>query len=146
MGIKKTKDYTVERVKARTKPTTIGLILYDVHEVRIKRHLTWIEIMYRLDEAVHEVMDRRGITGVNRLTYHGYAKKLWKYLSRYPEKVWDKYISSVKEFYLSAHDADPDVLDEVTDAAVKAIKEILEEMRKVMRAKEEEAGVGGEGA
>jgi hypothetical protein len=141
MALSTKEELAIKKTIARINPSTLGAIFTDVHPVRVVRQTAWMKIMFRLNKAVREVVDKHGVTGMVRVGYYDYSKSLWKFLSVYPESVWDRYIKSIFDFYVQAHQLDPDVLKDVTDVTVKAIKEILGEVE-VEKVGSEETGSG----
>jgi hypothetical protein len=123
----KSERISIKKLIARSNPSTIGAIIADSHEVKIERMTAWMKICFRLNKAVKPVVDKYGITGMVRVGYYDYSKSLWKFLSQYPENVWDRFIKAKFDYYVQAHGLRPDILKEVTDVTVKAIKEILSE-------------------
>jgi hypothetical protein len=128
--------YTIERVKARTKPSTVAVILEDVRPVQIERTIPWMRIQLRVNNVVRSVIDKHGVTGFMRTLYYDYWRSLWKFLSKYRENVWDKYVEATKQLYITIHNLDPKILDEATDAILKTFREIFGEL--------EGGGGGGE--
>jgi hypothetical protein len=124
----KSEKLSIKKLIARSNPSTIGAIIADSHEIKIERMTAWVKICFRLNEAVKPVVDKYGITGMVRVGYYDYSKSLWKFLSKYPENVWDRYIKAVFDYYVQAHQLNPDVLKEVTDVTVKTIREIFSEV------------------
>jgi hypothetical protein len=124
----KSEESSIKKLIARSNPSTIGAIIADSHEIKIERMTAWVKICFRLNNAVKPVIDKHGITGIARVNYYDYSKSLWKFLSKYPENVWDRYIKAVFDYYVQAHQANPDVLKEITDVTVKTIREIFSEV------------------
>jgi hypothetical protein len=128
MPLIRTEKESIKKLIARSNPSTLGAIIFDSHEIKITRMTVWVRICYRLNSAVRPILDKYGITGTLRIGYYDYSKSLWKFLSRYPESVWDRYIKAKFDYYVQAHQLDPEVLREVTDVTVKTIKEIFSEV------------------
>jgi hypothetical protein len=128
----------LEWLKARTNPETIAMILKDVRAVSLKRTTRWVIIFGRLNRVVRPIVDKYGVTGIPRSTYYDYSKTLWKWLSKYPETLWDKFIDISKEYYVEALGADAEILDAITPEAVRVIREVKEQLRR--------GSLGSEGA
>jgi hypothetical protein len=139
MALGTKEELTIKKMVARLNPSTLGAIMADAHHVRVARTTAWMKIMFRLNKAVREVVDKHGVTGMVRVGYYDYSKSLWKFLSEYPESVWDRYIKANFDYYVQAHQLNPNVLKDVTDVTVKAIKEILSEVE-VEKVGSEETG------
>jgi hypothetical protein len=137
-------ELTIKKMVARLNPSTLGAIMADSHPVRVVRQTAWMKIMFRLNKVVRGVVDKHGVTGIMRMGYYDYSRSLWKFLSIYPESVWDRYIKAVFDYYVQAHQLNPDVLKDVTDVTVKAIKEILGEVE-VEKVGGKETGSGDSG-
>jgi len=114
-----------EKLVAKTNPATVGAILFDTRKVYLKRRRVWFAICAMLNDEVRAVLDKHGVTGTYRMIYYDFSKSLWKYLSKYPEKLWDKYVDSVTDFYVKTHDIDKDVALEIVDRVIKKAKEIF---------------------
>lgn len=121
-------ELSIKKMQDRINPATLGAVLADAHPVRVKRQTAWMRIMFRLNNAVKPVLDKSGVTGIIRTMYFDYSKALWKFLSKYPESVWGRYIKANMDYYEQAHQLNHEVLVKVTDATVKAIKEIFNEV------------------
>jgi hypothetical protein len=121
-------DLSIKKMQARINPATLGAIYSDSHLVRVKRQTAWMRIMFRINRAVKPVLDENQITGIIRVLYFDFSHALWKFLSKYPESVWDRYIKATTDYYEQAHQLRRDVLDKLTDATVKTIKEIFREV------------------
>jgi hypothetical protein len=119
---------SIERLKVRTKPETVALILKEVQPLQLTRQIPYVQIMFRINRAVKSVLDRLGIAGGLRPGYYAYSKSLWKFLSKYTENVWDRYIDAVTRYYIEAHQLNPKILDEVASVTVKTIREIVSEV------------------
>jgi hypothetical protein len=121
-------ELILERLRRRTNPSTLGQIITDIHPVQVKRQTAWMKIHFKLDKATKPILDKHGITGVIRPIYFDYPRSLWKFLSKYPESVWDRYIEAIRYYYINAHQLKPEVIDELTTATVKVIKELFSEV------------------
>jgi|GEM_PF-4897710 len=128
MTVIKSEELSLKKLVARSNPTTLSAIIADSTEVKLKKMSAWVRICYRLNRAVKPIVDKHGITGMIRVGYYDYSKSLWKFLTKYPESVWDRYIKAKFDYYVQAHQLNPEVLKEVTDVTVKTIKEILSEV------------------
>jgi hypothetical protein len=129
---------TLEALKARWNPETLAMILKDVRPVALKRHTKWIIIFRRLNRVVKPIVDKYGVTGIPRILYYDYSKTLWRWLSTYPESLWDRFIDISKEYYVKALGAHAEILDAITPEAVRVIREVKEQLRR--------GSLGSEGA
>jgi len=134
-------EYSLTKIRAKLKPSRLIGILEAVDHIRDTRHTAWIKVMFRINKAVKAVLDEYGVVGLYRAFYYSYSKRLWKYLNKYPEAVWGKYIKATRDYYIDTCDLRADVLDKVAEAIVEAIKEMQEELARM-----EEEGDGGKGA
>jgi ACT domain-containing protein len=128
----------LEWLKARTNPETIAMILKDVRPISLKRTTRWVRIFLNLNKVVRPIVDKHGVTGVARSTYYDYSKTLWKWLSKYPENLWPKFIDASRAYYIEVLGAKSEVLDEITPEAVRVIREVKEQLRR--------GSLGSEGA
>ena len=118
-------ELSIKKLIARSNPSTLSAIIADSTEVKLRKMSAWVRICYKLNKAVKPIVDKYGVAGMVRVGYYDYSKSLWKFLTRYPESVWDRYIKANFDYYVQAHQLNPEVLKEVTDVTVKTIREIL---------------------
>jgi hypothetical protein len=124
-------EVALKKLKAKLTPSRLVAVLEAVDNIRYTRHTAWLRVMFRINDGVRGVLDKRGVVGTFRVFYYDFSKTLWKFLSRYQEDVWDRYIDAIKKYYVDVFALDPAILDEVADATTKVIRQIYEELEKL---------------
>jgi hypothetical protein len=98
-------ETVIERLKAKTKPDTLAAIFQNVHAIRLSRQIPWTRIVLRINREVKPILDKYGVVGAIRPMYYDYWRSLWKFLSKYTENVWDRYIEAVRYYYIECTSA-----------------------------------------
>jgi len=135
-------EYSIMKMRVKTKPETLVTILRDVRPISLTRQEVWLRIMDRINRAVSSLLDGRGVVGMVRVMYHDYAKTLWKWLKKYPEHLWDKFVEAETHYYARVHGLSEEVLGEVAEVVKKVIRELLEVGLEVGPGGEEARGGG----
>jgi hypothetical protein len=97
-------------------PTVASTILTNVGPVAQQNYQTNVPKFTSVNEQVSSVLSEYGITGPNRAVYQGFSLKVARALNRLgggPALV--NMISGLKAYYVSAFNANPTVLDAVTN-------------------------------
>jgi len=97
-------------------PTVASTILSNVSPVAQQNFQTNVPKFTSVNEQVSSVLSEYGITGPNRAIYQGFGLKVARALNRLgggPALV--NMINGLKAYYISAFNANPTVLDAVTN-------------------------------
>lgn len=114
-----------EKYVIRNNPEILSTILKDVHEIKMRKQRAWFKINNILGKAIKPVIDKHGVTGIQRLAYYDFCRSLWKLLSKYPESTWDKLIEADISYYTDIHGANRKVLEEVATTTIDTMKKIF---------------------
>jgi len=101
---------------AFSNPTVASTILTNVAPVAQENYQTNVPKFVSVNEQVSAVLTQYGITGPQRAIYQGYGLKVARALNRIgagPALV--NMINGLKAYYISAFNANPEVLDAVTN-------------------------------
>jgi len=101
---------------AFSNPTVASTILTNVSPIAQQNYQTNVPKFTSVNENVSAVLSQYGITGPNRAIYQGFGLKVARALNRLgggPALV--NMISGLKAYYVSAFNANPVVLDAVTN-------------------------------
>ncbi|AOG61579.1 MULTISPECIES: hypothetical protein [Bacteria] len=104
------------KFNAFSNPTVASTILSNVAPVAQQNFQTNVPKFTAINENVSAVLSQYGITGPNRAVYQGFALKIARALNRIgggPALV--NMISGLKAYYISAFNANPQVLDAVVN-------------------------------
>jgi hypothetical protein len=127
-------DEQLKLWELKTNPATVGAILADGRAVMVERLKRYSRPVWIVRKAIVPILNKHGVTGWHRMPYYDLVQTLWKWLKKYPEKLWGKYIGAIVGFYMTIFELDEKIVDEIVDVAVKTIREVLKEYNK---AKEE---------
>ena len=101
---------------AFSNPTVASTILTNVAPVAQENFQTNVPKFVSVNEQVSAVLTQYGITGPQRAIYQGYGLKIARALNRIgsgPALV--NMINGLKAYYINAFNANPEVLDAVTN-------------------------------
>jgi Sulfolobus virus coat protein C terminal. len=101
---------------AFSNPTVSSTILTNISPIAQQNYQTNVPKFTSVNENVRAVLSQYGITGPNRAIYQGFGLKVARALNRLgsgPALV--NMISGLKAYYVSAFNANPAVLDAVTN-------------------------------
>ncbi|CAC93974.1 coat protein [Sulfolobus islandicus rod-shaped virus 1] len=104
------------KFNAFSNPTVASTILSNVAPVAQQNFQTNVPTFTAVNENVSAVLSQYGITGPNRAIYQGFGLKIARALNRIgsgPALV--NMINGLKSYYISAFNANPQVLDAVVN-------------------------------
>ena len=127
----KSAEERIKKYKAKYNPITIGAVVSDVNRIQIERYKVMTPILVEIESSVKEVLDRGGITGMLRVTYHDFARKLFATIRRNPESQWDTFKEGVLSYFVKAYRADRDLLESISKIVYTKTREWLDKMRGV---------------
>ncbi|CAQ58456.1 hypothetical protein N617_gp15 [Stygiolobus rod-shaped virus] len=101
---------------AFSNPTVASTILSNVAAIAQQNFQTNVPKFSSVNEQVSAVLTELGVTGPNRAIYQGYALKVARALNRLGGgQALVNMINGLKAYYISAFNANPSVLDAVTN-------------------------------
>jgi hypothetical protein len=101
---------------AFSNPTVASTILTNVSPIAQENYQTNVPKFTSVNEQVSGVLTEYGITGTNRALYQGYGLKVARALNRIGSgQALVNMINGLKAYYISAFNANPEVLDAVTN-------------------------------
>ncbi len=97
-------------------PTVASTILTNVAPVAQENYQTNVPKFTSVNEQVAAVLTEYGVTGPNRAIYQGYGLKIARALNRLGSgPALTNMIAGLKAYYISAFNANPEILDAVTN-------------------------------
>jgi hypothetical protein len=106
---------------AKFDPATIQARLTQVKDVALQRAQEALIKYATIDELVRPILDRYGIAGPDRAMYLGFAKKLTRHLERVSGASAARMTDGLKNYYVSAFGANPDVIDAIIAVVAGAV-------------------------
>lgn len=101
---------------AFSNPTVASTILSNVAPIAQQNFQTNVPKFSSVNEQVSAVLTELGVTGPNRAIYQGYALKVARALNRLGGgQALVNMINGLKAYYISAYNANPSILDAVTN-------------------------------
>ena len=101
---------------AFSNPTVASTILTNVSPVAQENFQTNVPKFVSVNEQVSAVLTQYGVTGPQRAIYQGYGMKVARALNRIgagPALV--NMVNGLKAYYINAYNANPEILDAVTN-------------------------------
>ena len=119
------RDYAARYAKWQAKftafsnPTVASTILTNVAPVAQQNFQANAPKFVAINEQVSAVLSEYGVTGPNRAIYQGYGMKVARALNRLGGgQALTNMIAGLKAYYISAFNANPEILDAVTNIIV----------------------------
>jgi hypothetical protein len=106
---------------AKFDPATIQARFAQIRDVALQRAQEALIKYATIDELVRPILDKYGVAGPMRGVYLGFAKKLAKHLERVSGASATKIADGLKSYYVSAFDAEPDVIDAIIAVVAGAV-------------------------
>ena len=104
------------KFSAFSNPTVASTILTNVLPIAQQNFQTNVTKFTSVNEQVSAVLTQLGITGPSRAIYQGYAMKLARALNRIGAgPALTNMVNGLKAYYINAYNANPQVLDAVTN-------------------------------
>jgi len=101
---------------AFSNPTVANTILSNVAPIAQENYQTNVPKFTSVNEQVAAVLTEYGVTGPNRAIYQGYGLKIARALNRLGSgPALTNMIAGLKAYYISAFNANPEILDAVTN-------------------------------
>ena len=101
---------------AFSNPTVSSTILTNVAPVAQENYQTNVPKFTAVNEQVAAMLTEYGVTGPNRVIYQGFGLKVVRALNRLgPGPALTNMIAGLKAYYISAFNANPEILDAVTN-------------------------------
>lgn len=81
----------------------------------IDRMGRYVEMACIIEEVVCDILDKRGIAGMVRLDYHGFARRIWRLFYKEKEELALKLVKPLCEHYEVDRKLNGDVLREIVE-------------------------------
>ncbi|AZI75909.1 putative major capsid protein [Sulfolobales Beppu rod-shaped virus 1] len=104
------------KFNAFSNPTVASTILGNVAPTAQQNFQTHVTKFTSVNEQVNAVLTQYGVTGPNRAIYQGYGMKVARALNRLGQgSALANMIAGLKAYYINAFNANPQILDAVTN-------------------------------
>jgi len=101
---------------AFSNPTVASTILTNVASIAESNYQQQASFMSGVNQQIATVLNEYGVTGPTRVIYQGYGMKVGRALNRLGSgQALSNMIAGLKAYYLSAFNANPQILDAVTN-------------------------------